>query len=52
MKGKGVSFMEGLCDWHGKAPSAEQAAQALAELPLDQVDLTEVEELPDTEDVA
>jgi transketolase len=32
VKGKGVSFMEGLCDWHGKAPSAEQCAIALAEL--------------------
>lgn len=32
MKGKGVSFMEGLCDWHGKAPNAEQCAQALEEL--------------------
>jgi transketolase len=32
VKGKGVSFMEGLCDWHGKAPSAEQCAQALEEL--------------------
>jgi transketolase len=32
VKGKGVSFMEGLCDWHGKAPNAEQCATALAEL--------------------
>ncbi len=32
VKGKGVSFMEGQCDWHGKAPSAEQVEQALAEL--------------------
>jgi transketolase len=32
MKGKGVSFMEGLCDWHGKAPTSEQAALALEEL--------------------
>jgi transketolase len=32
VKGRGVSFMEGNADWHGKAPSAEQAAQALAEL--------------------
>jgi transketolase len=31
-KGKGVSFMEGVCDWHGKAPSAEQCAAALEEL--------------------
>ena len=32
IKGKGVSFMEGDAGWHGKAPSAEQTAQALAEL--------------------
>ncbi len=31
-KGKGVSFMEGEASWHGSAPNAEQAAQALAEL--------------------
>ena len=31
-KGKGVSFMEGQAGWHGKAPNAEQAAQALEEL--------------------
>lgn len=32
VKGKGVSFMEGLAAWHGKAPSKDQMAQALAEL--------------------
>ncbi len=32
VKGKGVSFMENQVGWHGKAPSAEQRAQALAEL--------------------
>ena len=32
LKGKGVSFMEGQVGWHGKAPNAEQTAQALAEL--------------------
>lgn len=32
VKGKGVSFMEGQCGWHGKAPSAEQAEIALEEL--------------------
>jgi transketolase len=32
VKGKGVSFMEGDAGWHGKAPNAEQTAQALAEL--------------------
>lgn len=32
VKGKGVSFMEGDYNWHGKAPSAEQFQQAKAEL--------------------
>lgn len=32
VKGKGVSFMENQVGWHGKAPSAEQRAQALKEL--------------------
>lgn len=32
VKGKGVSFMEGKCAWHGKAPNKEQLALALAEL--------------------
>ncbi len=32
VKGKGVSFMENQVDWHGAAPSKEQAARALAEL--------------------
>lgn len=32
VKGKGVSFMEGQAGWHGKAPDAEQAQQAIAEL--------------------
>ena len=32
VKGKGVSFMENLADWHGKAPNAAQAEQALQEL--------------------
>ena len=31
-KGKGVSFMENQCGWHGKAPNAEQRDKALAEL--------------------
>ncbi len=35
VKGKGVSFMEGLADWHGKTPNAEQTATALAELGCD-----------------
>ncbi len=32
VKGRGVSFMEGLADWHGRAPSADQTEQALVEL--------------------
>lgn len=32
VKGKGVSFMENNPEWHGKAPSKEQAQQALAEI--------------------
>jgi len=31
-KGKGVSFMEGQCDWHGKAPTEEEKEKALAEI--------------------
>ena len=31
-KGKGVSFMENDHNWHGKAPSADELARALAEL--------------------
>ncbi len=30
--GKGVSFMEGKFEWHGKPPNKEEAARALAEL--------------------
>ncbi len=32
VKGKGVSFMENDCNWHGNAPSADQLAKALAEI--------------------
>lgn len=32
IKGKGVSFMEDQVGWHGVAPTAEQAEQAIAEL--------------------
>lgn len=31
-KGKGVSFMENVCDFHGRAPTKEEAEQALKEL--------------------
>lgn len=34
VKGKGVSFMEDALAWHYKSPSAEQLAQALAEIGL------------------
>ncbi|MGM9737898.1 MAG: transketolase [Candidatus Cryptobacteroides sp.] len=30
--GHGIDFMAGTCKWHGKAPSAEQCAEALAQL--------------------
>ena len=32
VKGKGVSYMENVCGWHGSAPNAEQAEVALNEL--------------------
>ena len=32
VKGKGVSFMEDKCEWHGSAPNAEQYEIAMAEL--------------------
>lgn len=32
VKGKGVSYMENVCGWHGKAPNDEEYAQAMAEL--------------------
>ena len=32
LKGKGVSFMEGVYGWHGKAPNDEQYEQAKAEV--------------------
>ena len=32
IKGKGVSFMEDKCDWHGVAPNEEQYNTAMAEL--------------------
>ena len=31
-KGKGVSYMENNCGWHGKAPNDEEYAQAMEEL--------------------
>jgi len=32
VKGKGVSFMEGIAEWHGKAPCQEEAERALEEI--------------------
>ncbi|MCD8353079.1 MAG: hypothetical protein LUC47_02010 [Clostridiales bacterium] len=32
VKGKGVSYMENVCGWHGTAPNEEQYKQAIAEL--------------------
>ncbi|MDD2751883.1 MAG: transketolase [Candidatus Omnitrophica bacterium] len=32
IKGKGVSFMEGVCDFHGRAPTKEETEKALKEL--------------------
>ena len=32
VKGKGISFMEGVIDWHGKAPSKEEAERAVREI--------------------
>lgn len=34
VKGKGVSFMENVCSWHGKATDAEQYITAIGELRL------------------
>lgn len=32
VKGKGISYMENVCGWHGKAPNKEEYEQALSEL--------------------
>jgi transketolase len=32
IKGKGVSFMENVVDFHGRAPTKEEAEKALKEL--------------------
>jgi len=32
VKGKGVSFMEDVAGWHGKAPNKEQYEQAIREI--------------------
>jgi len=38
VKGKGVSFMENQCGWHGVAPNQEQYEQAMAELKAQLID--------------
>ena len=38
VKGRGVSFMENQCGWHGVAPNDEQYAQAMAELKAQLID--------------
>lgn len=37
IKGKGVSFMEGKAEWHGKAPNQEQYKEAINELKLQHI---------------
>ena len=32
LKGKGVSFMENQCEWHGRAPLSEEKEKAVSEL--------------------
>jgi transketolase len=32
VKGRGVSFMENVCDWHGNAPSEEEKEKAICEI--------------------
>ena len=32
VKGKGISYMENQCGWHGQAPKEEQYRQAMSEL--------------------
>ena len=39
IKGKGVSFMEDVCDWHGVAPNKEQYETAMEELKATLADL-------------
>lgn len=40
IKGKGVSYMENECDWHGKAPNDQQFVQA-----LDEIETSKIQEL-------
>jgi len=43
VKGKGVSFMENLAEWHGKAQTLDQTKAALKELGLENIYTTEIE---------
>jgi transketolase len=48
IKGKGVSFMENVADWHGVAPNDEQLHQALDELGLTKaLDLAKLKKIAD-----
>jgi len=42
LKGKGISFMEGQCAWHGTAPNDEQYKTAIADLDKIDTELAEV----------
>ena len=42
IKGKGVSFMENLADWHGRAPNDEELDKALKELGFKKEDINVV----------
>lgn len=52
VKGKGVSFMENNAGWHGKAPNAEQYAQARDELRARIAELAKQAGLTDDEQAA
>ena len=41
VKGKGISYMENQCDWHGRAPNKEQYSQAIEELNRQYVNIRE-----------
>ncbi len=42
VKGKGVSFMENNCGWHGKAPNIEEYEKAMAELRKGEAELCQM----------
>jgi transketolase len=48
VKGKGVSFMEDQCGWHGKAPGAEQCDAALAEIDAQLAEASDGEQMGET----